>query len=149
MWKATPSSPPAWGRHAIHQDQLYFPLRPEDWIIGTWTALQPATRANGCLCVIPGSHKKGLLKHVEPDWEYVNALFVGAEGIELEDRVHIEMQPGDCLLTHSLLLHGSGHNRTSGFRRAILTHFASAKCERIENWNQLSKMASGRSADTT
>ncbi len=118
-------------RHPIHQDQLYFPLEPADRIVGTWTALERVTRANGCLCVIPGTHRQPLLKHVEPDWEYVNRYFFGVENPDLNARVHVEMEPGDCLLFHPLLLHGSGRNRTSGFRRAILTHFADAHCERI------------------
>ena len=38
------------------------------------------------------------------------------------------MQPGDTVFFHPLLLHGSGRNRTSGFRRAISAHYASAEC---------------------
>ena len=55
---------------------------------------------------------------------------VAAQGVDTEARVHVEMAPGDTLLFHPLLLHGSGHNRTQGFRRAISTHYASADCER-------------------
>jgi ectoine hydroxylase-related dioxygenase (phytanoyl-CoA dioxygenase family) len=44
------------------------------------------------------------------------------------DRVHLEMEPGDTVFFHPLLLHGSGQNRTDGFRRAISAHYASAEC---------------------
>jgi phytanoyl-CoA hydroxylase len=44
--------------------------------------------------------------------------------------VHVEMEPGDCVFFHPHLFHGSGRNRTSGFRRAIVTHFASVECQR-------------------
>ena len=40
------------------------------------------------------------------------------------------MAPGDTLLFHPLLVHGSGRNRSDGFRRAISTHYASADCDR-------------------
>lgn len=118
------------GRHPLHQDLRYFTLRPADAIVGTWTAISPCTRETGCLAVIPGSHRQGLLGHGEPDWEYLNYGFFSAKDVDLEARVHLEMQPGDTLLLHPLLLHGSGRNRSSGFRRAISTHYASIDCER-------------------
>ena len=118
------------GRHALHQDLLYFALRPADAIVGAWTPFAPATRQNGCLCVIPGSHRGALRKHADPGWEYVNKYFFAAEGVDLEARVHVEMEPGDTLFFHPLLLHGSGRNRSEGFRRAITVHYARTDCER-------------------
>ncbi len=117
------------GRHPLHQDLLYFPFRPAEAILATWTAVQRCTRENGCLVVVPGSHRGELLTHERPDWEYVNYLYVGAKGMgEKSERVHVEMEPGDTLFFHPILLHGSGRNRTRGFRRAISAHFASAAC---------------------
>ena len=120
------------GRHPLHQDLRYFALRPAEKIVAVWTAIDRATRENGCLAVIPGSHRTELRRHGEPDWEHVNFGFFAAEGVDREARVHVEMAPGDTLLFHPLLLHGSGHNQTDGFRRAISTHYASAECERPE-----------------
>jgi phytanoyl-CoA hydroxylase len=117
-------------RHPLHQDQYYFPLQPADQIIGTWTAMEPATRENGCLSVIPRTHLRPLVKHVLPDWEYVNAHFYGVDEVNLDAREHVELEPGDCVFFHPHLFHGSGRNRTTGFRRAIVTHFASTHCER-------------------
>ena len=117
-------------RHPLHQDLLYFGFRPGDAVVGTWTALEPVTRENGCLAVLPGSHRGELLEHEVPDWEYVNFGFLGASGVgAAAERVHVEMAPGDTLLFHSLLLHGSGTNRTAGFRRAISAHYARAGCD--------------------
>lgn len=114
-------------RHPLHQDLLYFGFRPGDAVVGTWTALEPVTRENGCLAVLPGSHTGELLQHETPDWDYVNFGFLGAAGVdEKSERVHVEMEPGDTLLFHSLLIHGSGTNRTEGFRRAISVHYARA-----------------------
>jgi phytanoyl-CoA hydroxylase len=117
------------GRHPLHQDLLYFPLRPAEKIVGAWTALDAATRENGCLCVIPGSQRGELLAHADPDWEHVNRFFFGARGVDLCARVHVPMEPGDTLLFHPLLLHGSGHNASPGFRRAISAHYARRDCE--------------------
>jgi len=118
------------GRHPLHQDLRYFSLRPPGKIVGTWTALSRCTRENGCLALVPGSHRRELLPHGTPGWEHVNSGFFAAEGVDRTDRVHVEMEPGDTLLFHPLLVHGSGRNTTDGFRRAISTHYASAACGR-------------------
>ncbi|UCE86833.1 MAG: phytanoyl-CoA dioxygenase family protein [Deltaproteobacteria bacterium] len=121
------------GRHALHQDLLYFPFRPADRIIAAWTAIEPCTRANGCLCVIPGSHREALLEHENPDWEWLNLGYFGAKGVDgTTERTHLEMEPGDTVFFHPRLLHGSGRNRTRGFRRAISAHFASAACRYLD-----------------
>ncbi len=119
------------GRHPLHQDLLYFPLRPADRIVGVWTALDTITRENGCLVVIPGTHTGELLEHDYPDWEHKNFLFFGAKGIDVDQRVHLEMDPGDTLFFHPLLVHGSGFNRTECLRRAIAVHYASSHCQDI------------------
>ena len=117
------------GRHPLHQDLLYFPFRPPERIIASWTALEPVNRENGCLAVVPGSHRGGLLPHENPDWEYLNLAYFGAAGVGAHpDRVHLEMEPGDTVFFDPLLLHGSGRNRSPGFRRAISSHYAAADC---------------------
>jgi phytanoyl-CoA hydroxylase len=117
------------GRHPLHQDLLYFPFGPADRIVASWTALEPVDRENGCLSVVPGSHRGELLRHVNPDWDHLNLGYFGAEGVNADtERVHLEMQPGDTVIFHPLLLHGSGRNRSSGCRRAISSHFADASC---------------------
>jgi phytanoyl-CoA hydroxylase len=79
--------------------------------------------------VVPGTQRGGLLSHENPDWEFVNGGYFGAVGVGAHpDRVHLEMEPGDTVFFHPLLLHGSGRNRSAGFRRAISAHYASAAC---------------------
>jgi phytanoyl-CoA hydroxylase len=122
------------GRHPLHQDLLYFPFRPADRIVATWTALQPCTRENGCLVVVPRTHKGELLPHENPDWEWLNLAYFGAAGVgKHAERLHLEMEPGDTVFFHPVLLHGSGQNRTEGFRRAISAHYASASCRFLAN----------------
>jgi phytanoyl-CoA hydroxylase len=138
------------GRHPLHQDLLYFPFRPADKIVAGWTALERITVQNGCLTVVPGSHKHGLLKHENPDWEYLNGGYFGAEGAgENSERVYLEMEPGDTVFFHPILLHGSGRNKTQGFRRAISAHFASTNCQwewTIDEVNRKYKIVRGEHA---
>jgi phytanoyl-CoA hydroxylase len=119
------------GRHPLHQDLLYFPFRPADRIVASWTALERVTKENGCLVVIPGSHRGELLVHENPDWEDLNGGYFGVRdlGEALNDRIHLEMEPGDTVFFHPILVHGSGRNRTEGFRRAISAHYAALEVE--------------------
>ena len=117
------------GKHPLHQDIRYFSMRPASSIVASWTAMMPTRRANGCLAVIPGSHREGVLSHGSPDWNYLNHGFFGIEDVDRARRQHVEMQPGDTLLFHPLLVHGSGRNRTDHFRRAISVHYAAGQCE--------------------
>ena len=56
-------------RHPLHQDLNYFPFRPANRIVCAWTAMEKVHRANGCLVVLPGTHKGTLKQHDYPDWE--------------------------------------------------------------------------------
>jgi phytanoyl-CoA hydroxylase len=42
------------------------------------------------------------------------------------------MEKGDTVFFHPILIHGSGANRTNGFRKAISCHYASSDCEYID-----------------
>lgn len=117
------------GRHPLHQDLMYFTLRPADRIVGTWTAMERVHRGNGCLCVIPGSHKGVLMDHAKPKWEFVNSAYWGIEDLPAgwkERRHYVELDAGDTLFFHPLLFHGSGRNRSDGFRRVISAHYCSS-----------------------
>ncbi|CAI4228409.1 unnamed protein product [Auanema sp. JU1783] len=113
-------------RHPMHQDLHYFPFRPADYICCAWTAMEKINRANGCLVVVPGSHKGTLLPHVYPEWEGgVNKAYHGIQDYDPSSpRVHVEMEAGDTVFFHPILIHGSGANRTEGFRKAISCHYA-------------------------
>lgn len=120
-------------RHPLHQDLLYFPFRPTERIVAAWTAMEKVSRDNGCLIVVPGSHKTELLEHGYPDWEGgVNKAYVGIMGVTPEVQyVHLPMEKGDTVFFHPLLWHGSGRNRTTRFRKAISCHFSSSECHFI------------------
>ena len=117
------------GRHPLHQDLRYFRMRPPEKIVAAWTAISPCTRDNGCLAVVPKSHRMGSLEHRLPNWDFVNFAFYGIEDTTGLERQHIEMEPGDTVFFHPLLVHGSGRNLTNECRRSISTHYASHECE--------------------
>lgn len=63
----------------------------------------------------------------------VNKMYHGITDYDpSHPRVHLEMQAGDTVFFHPLLIHGSGRNRTQGFRKAISCHYASSHCHYID-----------------
>jgi len=122
-------------RHPMHQDLHYFPFRPAEKIVCAWTAMEKVHRDNGCLVVVPGTHKGELLEHDYPDWEGgVNKMYHGIKGYKpsANDRIWLEMEAGDTVFFHPILLHGSGTNNTNGFRKAISCHYAGSDCHYID-----------------
>ncbi|KAJ3611936.1 hypothetical protein NHX12_020216 [Muraenolepis orangiensis] len=110
-----PDSGKMTSRHPLHQDLHYFPFRPADQIVCSWTAMERVTRQNGCL--VGG----------------VNKMYHGVRDFDPQHpRTHLEMEKGDTVFFHPLLIHGSGMNQTSGFRKAISCHYASAHCYYID-----------------
>jgi len=114
---------------AWHQDEDYIPTRDRS-LTGVWLALDDATVENGCLWVIPGSHRPGVLwpMHWHGDarfdcaWESVGFPF------REQDAVPVEVPAGSIVVFHGYLLHRSLPNRSkSGFRRALVNHYMSAE----------------------
>lgn len=96
--------------------------------------MQKVNRENGCLVVLPGTHKGELLQHDYPEWEGgVNKMYHGVRDFDPNaPRVHLPMDTGDTVFFHPLLIHGSGMNKTKGFRKSISCHYASADINFID-----------------
>lgn len=123
--------------HPSHQDLFYFPHRPVDKLVGVWTAMVPVDKQNGCLYVLPKSHLKGeLYAHTyPPGGGIVNKGYFGIHSLTEEEKnnfVYLEMEPGDTIFFHTLLIHGSGPNLSSSPRKACSTHYASKECEIVD-----------------
>jgi hypothetical protein len=98
-----------------HQDAwTYLDRQPE---ITVWTAIDPATIANGCVQVIPGSHKLG---RVNPSH---GSGYLTQEQTDRfcpeNEIVYLELKPGEVVLLHNWLLHRSDVNRTDIPRRGF------------------------------
>jgi len=123
-------------RHPPHQDLWYFPFRPARRIVCAWTAMQKIDKVNGCLFVKPGSHHGPLYRHEYPRDGVVNRAYHGIQNQASEEDgkklLHCEMEAGDTIFFHPLLIHGSGRNNSSGFRKAISCHYAASDCHYIQ-----------------
>jgi ectoine hydroxylase-related dioxygenase (phytanoyl-CoA dioxygenase family) len=94
-----------------------------DPVVTIWTALDPATIANGCVQVIPGSHRLGLLSEeghtITPEQE--------AQHCPEEKIVYLELEPGEAVLLHNWLLHRSDVNKTDRPRRGFSVCYMDAR----------------------
>jgi phytanoyl-CoA hydroxylase len=112
----------AWGQ-PWHQDEHYFPFdrHPQ---LGLWLAVTAATRENGCLWVLPGSHREPLHAHGPDRRPGANYGYVEIVDHDMSGAVPVLMQPGDLLLFHSRLMHRSTDNGSAGLRAAMVFHLA-------------------------
>ncbi|MBK1857007.1 phytanoyl-CoA dioxygenase family protein [Cerasicoccus arenae] len=114
---------------AWHQDEYFIPTRDRS-LAGAWISLDNATVDNGCLWVIPGSHRSGVLWPMYPHnkSEYDCAAEAYNFPYSDEDAVPVEVPAGAIVFFNGYLLHKSLPNRkTSGFRRALVNHYMSAE----------------------
>ena len=109
-------------RKPYHQDSKSWTQIIPYNLVSCWAALDDATVGNGCLWVIPGSHKWGLLGE-EGQQEIEKEAILGRANNEAP----VELKVGDCSFHHSLLLHSSHANRSSKRRRGYATHYMSAR----------------------
>jgi polysaccharide pyruvyl transferase WcaK-like protein len=114
-----------------HQDGGNVWALDRDPLVTVWVALDPATRANGCLEVIPGTHRLGLLS------------LYGSTVAEEHVRVHcppervqpLEVEAGHAVLLHNWLIHRSGVNPTSVPRRALTVCYMDGRTQSILTGN--------------
>jgi len=117
--------PPRIGREKPwHQDMAYFDLPIDTVVAGVWIALDPVGLDNGCMMLLPGSHHKGPHVHFRRrDWQICDT------DVPRNAAVAVPMQPGDALIFHGLLHHGTPANRTDRRRRALQFHYRPASTE--------------------
>jgi len=109
--------------HALHQDSAYWPVTPPR-LITVSIALTDSTPENGCFQVIPGSHKCGLQK-----WGLIaqkqDGKLTDRDDIDTSKLMEVPLKAGTALCFHSLLVHGSGPNRSPRPRSTALYAYLS------------------------
>ncbi|XP_013395022.1 phytanoyl-CoA dioxygenase-like isoform X2 [Lingula anatina] len=120
--KLTMKDPYTGGRFNWHQDYGYWYyngcLFPD---MGTvFIALDRTDKENGCLQVVPRSHKMGRIAHVTTGEEVGADLERVEQVLKVLPVVHVEMNPGDALFFHSNVLHQSDQNNSARRRWAYL-----------------------------
>ena len=125
---------------AWHQDYTFWDqVGPPE--LGTcWIALDDATIDNGCMHVVPGSHRWALdycredVDTADPDWLFKQpGIPEGADPTP----VPCEVEAGYCHFHHCKTFHGSFGNKTASTRRSYIMHLMPGDTRRLGgNWNE-------------
>jgi len=105
-----------------HQDWAFYPHTNDD-LLAVGVAMDDSSLENGCLMVIPGSHRGPLLDH------HQDGVFIGAvtePGFRPDHAVPITLKAGGISIHHVRTLHGSAPNRSARARRLLLFQYCAA-----------------------
>jgi hypothetical protein len=109
---------PQWTHELAHWHQDYFYVKGNTDVITAWIPMQDTTFINGCISIMPRSHRLGPLKH---------DLVIGKKhvpcGIFQNEIRMVEMKKGDLLLFNTLLLHSGNLNLSNGIRYSIQARY--------------------------
>lgn len=107
-----------------HQDEAYWDARFAHRALSIWLALQPATRANGCMRFIAGSHRGPVLPHrlISED---SHGLRLAGNAPGVRDAV-CELPAGGATVHDGRTVHGADPNLSGSPRRALVFGFGLA-----------------------
>ena len=124
--------PPGARGQALHQDNRYLKVEPGT-CVAAWMALDRCDEENGCLEVVPGSHKLDMVCPVPSD---MSQSFTG-ETVPVPPGMSTRMvplEPGDVLFFNGSLIHGSPPNRSDRFRTIIVGHYIEGDAEQVAEY---------------
>jgi phytanoyl-CoA hydroxylase len=107
-----------------HQDIRYWSFEQPE-LVSVWLALTPETTRNGCLRLIPGSHRLTLERR-----RFEEALFLRPDLPEnqalIERAVWAELEPGDVLFFHARTFHAASRNHSELTKFSVVLTFRAA-----------------------
>jgi len=90
-------------------------------------AVDRATKANGCLQVLKGSHRMGRINHGKVGDQTGADPERVAAALERMERIDCELEPGSAIFFHSNLLHRSDQNHSENPRWALICCYNTAR----------------------
>lgn len=120
------AKPPGTGQPVLwHQDAGYWPLDPME-VVTVWLALDDSAPDNGCMRVVPGSHR-GEVHALKPSTEVENVLSSEiAVEVDEADAVDVVVPAGGVSVHHPAIIHGSEPNRSNRWRRGLTIRYIPA-----------------------
>lgn len=102
-----------------HQDNHYFQLPDPSMAVGVWTAVHPATVANGTMRFVPGAHRETLPHRRDPDSDHHYRC-----DPDESEAVPVELPAGGVVVFTYGAPHATGRNGTDAERAGFAMHFA-------------------------
>lgn len=118
---------------ALHQDNFYLRVEPGT-CVAAWMALDRTDEENGCMLVVPGSHRWPILCTAKADTR-TSFTDVTVPVPASEAAVPVLMAPGDVLFFNGSVVHGSHPNTSANrFRRALIGHYIEAAARQVAEY---------------
>lgn len=115
----------------FHQDSGYWP-DAEPRLLSCWFALDDATVENGCVRVLPGSHRRAIphrpFDHPTQPWGLLES------DVDVSREIPVEIPAGGAMFHHSLLVHRSFPNRSDQGRRGLVTIYLPGDLKFYRPW---------------
>lgn len=116
-----------------HQDEAYWNPAKEYSSLSIWIPLQPATKQNGCMHFVPGSHRIEIVPH-RPigDNPMTPGLEVEPGAFDFSSAVACELPAGGATIHHGRTLHYTPPNNSDDYRRAYIVMGSAYEKDRAE-----------------
>jgi len=135
--KEAGKGPVAWHQDLGFPGHLLMPALNPPINISAWIAIDEATLANGCVRVVPGTHKTSLERRMVKTDENEEGLFGRRYKVEYVvdtgTSVALELKPGQYFLFNEKTLHGSTANPTKGRRMGLSLRVTTPDVKVYEN----------------
>lgn len=118
-----------------HQDDAYTRVEPYPYLT-LWLAISDATPENGCVSIMPESHKRGFVEHWQSDLGWVCH-----DSDDPNQGILAPVSSGSIVAFWSLTMHKSGPNRSKGVRKAYVLQFAPQGLRNMESGETIDMMA--------
>jgi ectoine hydroxylase-related dioxygenase (phytanoyl-CoA dioxygenase family) len=124
--------PPGGKGQGMHQDNIYLLSAPAT-CIAAWTAIDGADHENGCLWVVPGSHRSPILCPEKGGETWLNYGDTHITKFPRDQKpVPVPVPRGSTMFFGGNLIHGSGPNRTKDrWRRTFIGHYIDEASEQV------------------
>ena len=123
-----------------HQDDAYYSeVSASATRMSVWLPLHDSDEDNGCLRVIPGSHRGGLRPYEHREDGTCNKALIPPEDFDFSQAVAVPARAGDVILFSALLWHSSPGNPSDRLRRAFIVSYQEATVEKgnADQWKIL------------
>lgn len=116
-----------------HQDSWYLKTDPET-LTALWVACDDADLDNGCLHVIPGSHREPVHPHEKPI-DPAQRIYAEVHSARSRREIAVPLKKGSGVFFPGHMLHRSGNNLSERKRRSYVLHYGDAKSKWLNNPN--------------
>lgn len=117
-----------------HEDSAYWKgkLVSYERIVTVWLAIDRSTKENGCMQVIPGTHRNGFSEY-EAVERSKNTFDTQIKRVDESKAVYFELEKGECSLHDSRIIHGAAPNASPYRRCGYTMRYFSAEIKVLEN----------------